>query len=276
MDFLKELNGNRLYTFHSHTEFCDGRAQMEAFAREAVAQGFSHYGFSPHSPIPIESPCNMTRDNVGAYLAEVDGIRQRHGHLCRFYAGMEIDYLGDEWGPASPYFKELPLDFSIGSVHFIPAQNGEYIDIDGRFDAFRRKMALNFHNDLRYVVETFYAQSHRMLDAGGFDIIGHLDKIGHNASHFHPGVEDEPWYRALADDLIDHTIASGVTVEINTKALAEHHRMFPATRHLKRLVEAGTPIIVNSDAHVPALLNAGRADAFSLLDKLTETIIQTC
>ncbi len=76
MDFIKELNGNRLYTFHSHTEFCDGRAQMEAFAREALRQGFTHYGFTPHSPITIESPCNMTRENVDRYLAEVDRIKQ--------------------------------------------------------------------------------------------------------------------------------------------------------------------------------------------------------
>ena len=26
MDFLKEIGTSKLYTFHSHTEFCDGRA----------------------------------------------------------------------------------------------------------------------------------------------------------------------------------------------------------------------------------------------------------
>ena len=38
MDFIRELNDSTLYTFHSHTEFCDGRAQMEAFARRAAAR----------------------------------------------------------------------------------------------------------------------------------------------------------------------------------------------------------------------------------------------
>ena len=116
MDFLKETGTSKLYTFHSHTEFCDGRAQMEAFAREAVKRGFTHYGFSPHSPVPIESPCNMKVADVDRYFAEVERIRRAYGDRCRFYAGMEIDYLGDDWGPSSPYFATLPLDYAIGSV----------------------------------------------------------------------------------------------------------------------------------------------------------------
>ena len=30
MDFIKLINGSRLYNFHSHTEFCDGHATMES------------------------------------------------------------------------------------------------------------------------------------------------------------------------------------------------------------------------------------------------------
>lgn len=268
IDFLKLIGDSRLYTFHSHTEFCDGRAQMEAFAREAVSRGFTHYGFSPHSPVPIESPCNMHRDKVPVYLAEVDRIRRDHGDRVMFLAGMEVDYLGDDWGPSNDYFASLGLDYTIGSVHFIPAQDGALVDIDGHFDSFCRKMRVNFRDDIRYVVETFYSQSIKMVEAGGFDIIGHLDKVGHNASHYCPGIESEHWYRALADELIDHVIESGVTVEINTKAYAEHGRFFPATPLLKRLVSAHTPIIVNSDAHVPALIDASRDAAYALLATL--------
>ena len=272
MDFIRELNDSTLYTFHSHTEFCDGRAQMEAFARRAVADGFTHYGFTPHCPLPIESPCNMRQADVPRYFDEVERIRRDHGDRCRFYAGMEIDYLEGVWGPANPYFATLSLDYALGSVHFIRAQRGEWVDIDGRFEAFRRKMEEHFHNDIRYVVETFY----RMLDEGHFDILGHYDKIGLNASLYRPGIEEEQWYRTLADGLTDHVIALAgrtaptserpLTVEINTKAYAEHSgRLFPARRHVAALHEAGVPIIVNSDAHVPALINASREIVLNLL-----------
>lgn len=268
MDFIKELGGSRRYTFHSHTQFCDGRAQMEAFAREAVARGFTHYGFSPHSPVPIESPCNMALAKVPEYLAEVERIRGAYGDRCRFYAGMEVDYLGDDCGPSDSFFHEAGLDYIIGSVHFIRTRDGEWVDIDGHFDSFRRKMERYFQNDIRYVAETYFAESVKMLEKGGFDILGHFDKVGHNASSFRPGIEEESWYRALVDDYVGRIIASGVTVELNTKAWQEHGRLFPSPWLLPRLVEAGVPLIVNSDAHVPALVDASRDRAFALLDSL--------
>ena len=268
LDIINLLGDSCKYTLHSHTEFCDGRAQMEAFAREAVKQGFTHYGFTPHSPVPIVSPCNMHRDNVSVYLGQVEKIRNEHGEHCTFLAGMEIDYLGKEWGPSTDYFQELPLDYSIGSVHFIPSQDGDLIDIDGRYESFARKMRENFHDDLRYVVEKFYEQSIMMVEAGGFEIIGHLDKVGHNASHHQPGIEEESWYRALADELVNKIIGEGYIVELNTKARADHGRFFPSDRLLHRLLAGGAPIIVNSDAHVPALIDASRAEAFELLDRL--------
>ena len=122
-------------------------------------------------------------------------------------------------------------------------------------------------NDIRYVGETFYSQSAAMIDKGGFDILGHLDKIGQNASYFQPGIEEEPWYQALAEALIDKVIAYNatnprrpLTVEINTKAYADHSgRLFPHPRHWQRLRDAGIPLLVNSDAHVPALIDASRS-----------------
>ena len=275
MDFLKELNGSKAYTFHSHTEFCDGRASMEAFAREVVARGFTHYGFSPHCPLPIVSPCNMRREDVGRYLSEVDRIKGEYGGHCRFYAAMEVDYLGEEFGPSSREISELPLDYVIGSVHFVANRKGRLVDVDGRFESFRRKMRDYFDDDIRYVCEAFYSRSVAMVEAGGFDIIGHFDKIGQNASYFQPGIEDEEWYQALVSDLVDRIISHNarhperpLTVEINTKAYADHSgRLFPHPRHWGRLIEAGVPLIVNSDAHVPALIDASREMTFSMLEQ---------
>lgn len=254
-----------LYNFHSHTQFCDGKAPMEQFAAEAVSRGFVHYGFSPHSPVPIQSPCNMDFSQVPLFFDEIMRLRLKYADRINLYSAMEIDYLGKEWGPSHRYFYELPLDYRISSVHFIPAQDGTLVDIDGHYDSFRKKMSAFFHNDIRYVVETFYDRSLEMVAAGGFDIIGHFDKIGHNASHHIPGIEDEPWYLSRVNELIDAIIASGIIVEINTKAWADHHRMFPAIRHWKRLKDANVTILINSDAHVPALIDSSRAEAAEML-----------
>ena len=69
---------------------------------------------------------------------------------------MEIDYLNDDWGPANDYFQSLPLDYRIGSVHFIPTRGGDFVDIDGSPDRFVVNLRERFGGDLRYVVETFF------------------------------------------------------------------------------------------------------------------------
>lgn len=268
MDIIKTLGNSRKYTLHSHTEFCDGRATMEAFAREAVRQGFKHYGFSPHSPIPLVSPCNMREDSLQQYFIEYEKINEKYGFEVNFYKSMEIDYLGKHWNAANDYFQKLNLDYTISSVHFIPNKNGVYVDIDGHFDSFTRKMNAFFNDDIRYVIEKYYEQSIKMIEDGGFDIIGHFDKIGHNADHFQKDIEKESWYLSLVKELIDRIIDAKLIVEINTKAFRDHRRFFPSEQFWKTLLDANVPIIINSDAHVPALIDASRDIAFELLDNI--------
>lgn len=274
IDFKTLTSTTDRYNFHSHTQFCDGHATMAEFAEAAVASRFDHWGFSPHSPIPIASPCNMPFEKVDEYLAEAKRLRELHASDIALYAAMEIDYLGRRWGPSEAYFDELPLDYRIGSIHFIPNRQGVLVDIDGSFDNFRLKMAKFFDNDIRYVVNRFYDNSLQMLASGGFDIIGHFDKIGHNATHFSPGIEDETWYDDRVNELIGEIIASGVTVEINTKARRDHGRFFPAMRHWQRLLKAGVTIVVNSDAHHTELIDASRREVVDELKRMSTIAVQ--
>lgn len=263
---LDSILSTSRYNLHSHTQFCDGRGTMDQFARAAADAGILHYGFTPHSPVPFDTPCNMKADDVPAYLAEVERIRKKYDTV-QFYAGMEIDYLGPDWGPAHPYFAGLDLDYSIGSVHFLPAKSdpSRFIDVDGRPERFVQYMHEYFDDDIEYVVEEFYRRSSAMVRAGGFDILGHLDKIGANASYYLPGIERRRRYLDALNALVDDVIASGVCVEINTKSLAQTGRLFPRETVVARLYRAHVPLLVNSDTHYPDLINAGRPYALSLL-----------
>lgn len=266
---MTEIGDSVLYTLHAHTQFCDARAPMEDFARKAQSMGFTHYGFTPHSPIPIKSSCNMSMEDVPKYLAEVDRLQALYP-ATRFYKGMEIDYMDKEWGPSTPYFQNLGLDFTIGSVHFIPNQEGEYFDIDGRPTSFAEKLHNNFHDDLEYVVKKFFEHSQQMVALGGYQIIGHFDKIKANGSYVMPQLESTDWYQKLVNELIDSIIASGTIVEINTKSWHEFHHFFPSQRHWRRLIEAKVPIVVNSDAHYVERINAERPEVIKSLRYLRE------
>lgn len=258
----------RFVNLHTHTQFCDGRSSIDQMARAAVEQGFTTIGFTPHSPIPIPSPCNMKASDVPEYFREVNLARERYGDRCRILAGMEIDYLNPDWCAASPYFVNLDLDFAISSVHFIPDREGNYIDIDGPYDRFARNMDEHFHGDIRYVVETFFDQSTQMLERGGFTILGHFDKIAMNAAQFDTELENHTWYQNIIGQYIDKIIDSGVTIEINTKAYDKIGRFFPHERYWEGLINAGVPIVVNSDAHQADRLNASRMVAIDKLSAL--------
>ena len=267
IDFKAITQNSKLYNFHSHTQFCDGHAPMAEFAQKAAEYGFTDYGFSPHSPVPIESPCNMKKADVDTYFAEFNRLKAKYAGRVNLYVSMEIDYLGDFWGPSNEYFDTIGLDYRIGSVHFVPCGD-QMVDTDGRFESFKVKMATFFDNDIVSVVNSFYDQTLKMIDAGGFDIIGHFDKIGLNASYFAPGIENEPWYVSRVDKVMEAIKEKGLIAEINTKSLFQHHRLFPHERYFKKLKYMGIPIIFNSDAHYPDLINAGRNEAMKIYNNL--------
>jgi len=148
--------------------------------------------------------------------------------------------------------RDLGLDYSIGSVHFIPTQNGTLVDIDGNFERFSDNMQRNFNGDIRYVVDTYFRQSLEMIEAGGFDILGHFDKVAHNASLWQPGIEDEPWYAEWINRMFESISESGLIVEVNTKSYVRHGRLFPSMRHLPRLLASGATILVISSRQLYA------------------------
>lgn len=270
IDFNSIVKETDLYNFHTHTQFCDGHAPMEEFVTEAIEQGFTHLGFTPHSPISVESPCNMTREDVPAYFSEMERLRALYGNRIHLYTAMEIDYVSKGDGPASDYFQQLPLDYRIGSVHFIPAIDDPttMVDIDGKFQAFKQRMAKHFDGDIEYVVKMFYSQMMAMVEEGGFDIVGHMDKIGYNASCYHENIDEEPWYDKLVIDLFENIMDHHLTIEINTKAWLQRNRYYPNLKYFGMLKRFNAPVVINSDTHYPTLLNSGRSEAMKLMQVL--------
>lgn len=263
---ITAITATPLYNLHTHTQFCDGHAPMNQFVDAAIELGFTTLGFSPHSPINTESTCNMTTESVAEYLNEIQRLRSLSGPRLRILAGMEIDFTGEQ-GPADGYFRRLPLDYRIGSIHFIPSltEPETLVDIDGRFENFEKKMARYFDGDIEWVVRTYFARAVEMLSRGGFDIVGHCDKIALNAGLYRAGIDSEPWFTTLVNDLLDAALDYGYIIEINTKAYERHHRFFPDERYFARLRRQQARLVVNSDAHDPNLLNASRQIALDLL-----------
>ena len=270
IDFKEIIKQTNKYNFHSHTQFCDARDKMEDIVTEGIKEGFCHIGFTPHSPLPIESPCNMDVNDVELYLNEINRLREEYGDKINIYSSMEIDYLNNEWNASNSYFSNLSLDYRLSSIHFIPSLKDEnvFIDVDGSHENFKEKMQKFFDGDIKYVVDKFFDQTLQMIETGGFDVIGHFDKIGNNANSYQKDIEDEEWYRKKVREVFDAIMDYHYIVEINTKAFKEHNRFFPNERYFEWFNKYDCTILINSDVHFKDRINYGREEALSVLNKV--------
>lgn len=254
-----------LTNYHSHCSFCDGRAPLEEFVKEAISQGFYSYGVSSHAPLPFPTRWTMEWEQMEAYLDEFKNLRSKYADEIELYVGLEIDYLNEESNPSVASFTELPLDYRIGSVHLLYDAAGEVVDIDCSPAVFKERVDRHFNGDVLGVIRMYFDRLFRMVELGGFDILGHADKMHYNASCYHPGLLDEPWYEALMKDYFSLVASRGYLVEINTKAYDSLGTFYPNSRYWELMKEYQIKVLVNSDAHYPERINAGRMEALRLL-----------
>lgn len=262
----------QLSNYHSHCVFCDGRSMPENFIRFALARGFRAYGFSSHSPLPFETCWNMSKDDMPDYLAEIDRLKHKYNKEIEIYIGLEIDYLDNTYNASIPYFRELPLDYRIGSIHFLPIAGPlterNMICIDGPFSEYQQAVEKQYEGDIRKLVSHYFTATQQMIEAGGIDIIGHIDKIYMNGQKCKGFDRNADWYRKPFEDCLHLIAEKGLMVEINTKNLQKKRELYPHIDYLNRLCELQIPIMVNSDCHYPDLVNDGRAEAFQLLQSV--------
>lgn len=268
-DIVSLIDNSSNYNLHSHTEYCDGHAPMSEMAEAAFNSGMKVWGITPHSPICIESPCNMSFNDVSAFISQAEKLAERYQGRMTVLTGMEVDFINKEFGPHLDYFQNLPLHYRIGSVHFVTDRKGIPHDCDGNCERFQKFLHDYYRDDLQYVVEKYFEQVLEMLELGGFEILGHFDKIAGNACSVDPQLESYHWYESLIDDVISHVQSKPVIVEINTKALATRQRFYPHYKWWPKLISSKLPVAFNSDAHDPHLVNAGREEALQIKSRLT-------
>ena len=182
-------------------------------------------------------------------------------------SGLEIDYLNEASNPSIARFRELPLDYRIGSVHLLYNDKGEVVDVDVPADTFKTIVDGHFCGDLEHVVRLYYGRLTRMLELGGFDIVGHADKMHYNAACYRPGLLDEPWYDELVRAYFADIARRGYQVEVNTKAYHDLGTFYPNERYFSYLHDLGVRVQVNSDSHYPERINNGRPEALRALRK---------
>ncbi len=250
--------------YHSHSLYCDGKAPLEAFVKEAIEIGLTKLGFSGHGPVPVSSVWNMSEADWPEYLSEVERLKSEYGQQIELYSGVEADYIQGKLSANDAIFTDANLDFIIGSLHFMGTlDDGSPWTIDGPPAEWDAGMQQLFSNDVYNVLQDFCNQSIEMINAGGFDILGHMDKSFQHAHKYIP--VDDPKHVACTLDMLSAARDADLVVEINTKSYAGLGFFYPHQYFFKALKEWKIPVTINADTHHPKQLTASYEVAAQML-----------
>ncbi len=259
------------YNFHQHSTFSDGKAQPEAYVKQALSLSFTAVGFTEHSPLPFETPFSLKNKNTKAYLDETDRLKEKYKDQIALYRALEMDFIPGLSEDFDFWRDKLKLDYQIGSVHLVKPDHGDELwFIDGpNPEIYDEGLQKFFGGDIRKAVKTYYHQINQMVESQRFEIVGHVDKIKmHNKNRYF--TEDEKWYRRLVDETLELIREKDLVVEVNTRGMYKKRsdRLFPDDYTLKRVYEMNIPVLISSDAHQPSELNM-------LFDYAEKRLLQT-
>jgi len=255
--------------YHSHCTFCDGRSSMEEFVKFAIAKGVKKYGFSSHAPLPFNTFWNMKIDDFAEYQAEFKRLKEKYSPEIELYIGLELDYINNFFEIGHDLYSTDHLDYLIGSVHYMDRlPNGEFYCVDGNFDDFNAGLQLLFDGNIRLAVERYFEISSLMVEKGGFDIVGHFDKISLNASNCTGFDITDSWYKNLVGEVLQKIKAKELILEINTKSLAGKGMTYPDFQFFPLINELQIPIHVNSDCHYPTNVIDGFEPTYKALKEV--------
>jgi histidinol-phosphatase (PHP family) len=234
--------------YHIHSTYSDGRSAPEDYVDPAISCGLSELGFSEHLTLFRElEDWNMNPVNIPEYIKHIDNLRQNTGSI-KIKTGLEVDYFAGKEEEIRSYLGTLPLDFIIGSVHYLGEKT---VDIGPEF--YEGK-------SIDRLFESYFDSVCEAASSGLFDIIGHCDLI--RIYGYKPSADIEPLYRKLAETMKNNDVVFEVNTNGRNRPIAD---FYPDRKFLCIFREENVPVCVNSDAHMPARVGQYFDEAYELL-----------
>lgn len=249
---------------HTHTTWCDGNNTPDEMARAALALGFTDLGFSSHFPTPFDPTCPGVSDET-AYIREITQLKQRYAGRLGILCGIELDL----YAPVD----HRQYDYTIGSSHYLPPQQGRHYSVDNTHGMLQEAIDRQYGGSGLAMARDYYAGVVRLVREQRPTIVGHYDLIKKYNAGNSLFDEESGAYQTVAlealDIILDLLEDYGGMVEINTGAMARGLRRdpYPAPYLLRHIAQRGGSVIISSDSHQAATLNAGFEKALGMAQK---------
>ncbi len=236
--------------YHTHTHLSiDGRADMAEMCAAALRQGLSEVAFTDHFDLhPRDDGCGFYR--ADDYFAALQANRAQfapRGLTIR--AGVEVGEMHRYHEIVQPVLDAYPYDLVIGSLHWIGDEGVHEPEF------YTRRTPAE-------AMRLYFRELADLAQAGGFDILGHLDIPARYCVPFYGPFDITAW-ESLVRPVWEACIANGIAPEINTSGLRSAvGRPLPAVEALRWYREmGGEHLVIGTDAHQPDHLSAGLTTA---------------
>jgi len=234
--------------YHMHSSYSDGRSVPQDYIAPALAAGLSEIGFSEHLTLFKDlEDWNMNPVNITPYINHLENLRSSIKTI-KIKIGLEVDFFAGKEKEIFEYLRSLPLDYIIGSVHYLGEKT---VDVGPEF--YEGK-------SIDRLFESYFESVIAASASGLFDIMAHCDLI--RIYGYKPSTDMEPLYRKLAKTMKTHNVAFEVNTNGRNRPLAD---FYPDRQFLHIFREENVPVCVNSDAHMPARVGQYFDEAYDLL-----------
>lgn len=241
--------------YHMHSVLSDGKQSYEDMVRMAIEKGLDEIGFSDHVCLkPVDWAIRL--EDIPVMTRQILDLKSKYKDQIQIRYGTEVDYFPDYEDEIKELIESMPVDYVIGSVHFIG---------DWNFDTDQSLYGKWSNNEL---YEMYFGLIQQAAKSGLFDIIGHLDII--KKFRVYPESNQDK----LFEDTIKVIKAHNLVVELNTGGMdrpcAEY---FPGSKLLELCCINHVPVTLSSDAHYAVQIARHFESATALLSQIGFTEI---
>ncbi|MDP3916397.1 MAG: histidinol-phosphatase HisJ family protein [Bacteroidota bacterium] len=217
--------------YHMHSILSDGKDSYEEMVRVAISKGLDEIGFSDHVCIkPVDWAISLI--DIPVMTEQIMDLKIKYKNQIKIRYGIEMDYFPGSEKELKELIESLPIDYVIGSVHFIG---------DWNFDT-DQSLYGKWPNDQVY--GEYFELIQQAAASGLFDIIGHLDII--KKFRIYP----ESNQSKLFEDTIRIIKKHDIVVELNTGGIDRPCADYtPGSKLLEMCYRHNVPVTLSSDAH---------------------------
>lgn len=218
--------------YHTHSIYSDGKDTYHEILNQSVKKGLTQIGFSDHFCLYYPAWAVQPKD-LKALMNDILDIKQNHDLPIDVKFGLEVDYIESQEEEIRAWLEKFPLDYTIGSVHYVDDWN-----FDTQDSGYQERN-----------IDSFYKNYFRLLQkaarSGLFDIMGHIDVV--KKFNYAPGFDLNPLYAETAKVFSE----SDVVIELNTSGRDRPCKeYYPSDEFLNYCFINQVPITLGSDAHV--------------------------